>query len=97
MCNSISKSSVNFVGCAVRRLAVLIVLSRRCSLVDGSTPTHCLRVSILIEKWNYFSSVVVPQHFLAFLPELQGQGSLRPTLVTRCGVVWVWGFRSLLT
>jgi hypothetical protein len=29
---SISKSSVNFVGCAVRRLAVLIVLSRRCSL-----------------------------------------------------------------
>lgn len=30
---------------------------------------------------------VVPQHFLAFLPELQGQGSLRPIFMTRWGTI----------
>jgi hypothetical protein len=28
---------------------------------------------------------VAPQHFLNFLPEPQGQGSLRPTLADRIG------------
>ena len=37
--------------------------------------------------YAHFTPVVAPQHFLAFLPEPQGQGSLRPTLVTRWGTI----------
>ena len=42
---SISKSSVNFSGCAVRLLAVLL-----CTV---SSLLACLFISILIYKWNY--------------------------------------------
>ena len=100
---SISQSSVHFAAAllpayrAARLLAVLTVLSPRCSLVNGPSPIHCLRVSILIEKWNYTFLCRFPgpsPSFSPFAPFCRSPWVFLNVLIFNFGRSGVWRVRD---